>query len=459
VGGLAAVGVASILAGSAVATSNASLPVVAILTIAVAAAALFAIAGEVVLVALIATSPIGFEQFTAGERSLLESYGGWAVSSVRLGVLLLVGLAVLAVRGLPRRLVAGEYVYLALVAWVAATLVFSPDLLAGVRFTAKLAVLPVAWLAFGWVIRRFGERFMWHLLLVTLAGALVIDYGLIALGENFHHYPDAGRRFAGLAEPASGALSLAALALAALFLWFRDRNRVALVLYVLAWTPILMSVTRIAIFGFAVSSILLAALMRRWLETATITLLIAVTLVSYAPFRERMAFGPDAQSWRTVTATFQSEGLQGLNTEGRTELWSVLARKFHEHPIEGSGVGTSEAVLRANSTFGGVAQAHSDYMALLVNGGVVALMLWLGAVVGLAVRFARTGGAAAPAAAVLLMYLVAAVTDNTIEMYAQLGIPLAALVAIALATRERTSDAGRRPGSGPLVAPAPVPAK
>ncbi len=78
-----------------------------------------------------------------------------------------------------------------------------------------------------------------------------------------------------------------------------------------------------------------------------------------------MAFGSDAQSWQTIAATFHYEGLQGLNTEGRTELWGVLAQQYHAHPITGSGVGTSEAVLLATPSFGGVSQAHSDYMAAL----------------------------------------------------------------------------------------------
>ncbi len=439
---LASALVACVLMGGAIATSSSAVPVTAILLIVIGAVVTFAMAAEVALVALIATSPLALEGLTGGERSLLESFGGWAVSSVRLGVLLLVGLAVLALRGLPRRLVPEEYVYMGLIAWIATTLLFSPDQFAGVRITAKIAVLLVAWLAFGWVVRRFGIRFMWRLLLVTLAAALFVDFILIAQGLSFHHYPDAPRRFAGLAEPASGALSLSALALPALFLWFRERHRVALILYLLTWIPVLMSVTRIAIIGFALSSIVLAAVMRHWLQSAAIAFTVSLVLLSYAPLRERMAFGSDAQSWRTITATFQNEGVEGLNTQGRTELWSDLARQYHVHPIEGSGVGASEEVLRSSGRFtqgirpgrtGGVSQAHSDYMALLVNGGIIALVLWLLALGGLALRFLRAGGVAAPAAAAVILFLLAALTDNAIDMYAQLGIPVAALVAIALA--------------------------
>jgi O-antigen ligase len=189
--------------------------------------------------------------------------------------------------------------------------------------------------------------------------------------------------------------------------------------------------------------------MRRWLQALTVGLIIGAVVVSYGPLRERKAFGSDAESWQTIAATVQSQGVQGLNTQGRTEVWGFLAQQYHEHPIAGNGVGTSEAVLASSPTFGGLSQAHSDYMAVLVNGGLIALGLWLVSFGGLAVRFARLGGVAAPAAAAVVLYLLVAITDNAIEMYAYLGIPLAALVAIALnADSRRVPDRGEIPSGG-----------
>ena len=99
---------ACVATGALVATSDASVPVIVVLGIGILAVAAFAISAEAALVAVIFTSPIGLEELTGGDRPLLQSYGGWAVSSVRLGVLLLVGLAVLALRRLNRRLVFEE---------------------------------------------------------------------------------------------------------------------------------------------------------------------------------------------------------------------------------------------------------------------------------------------------------------------------------------------------------------
>ena len=450
---LAAAVLTSVLLGASLAVSDGSVPVAVILLIAIGAVVTCIVSVELALAALIVTCPIGLEQLTGGDRPLLQSFGGWAVSSVRLGVLLLLGLTVLAIRGLPRRLVFEEYVYLGLVGWFSATLLFSPDPFAGIRFTAKLAVVLVAWLAFGWLVRRRGERFMWRLLMGTLAGALVVAYVLIALGLNFVVNPDGTKRFAALADPSSGPVCLAALALPALYLWFRDRRPIGLLLYFMAWVPVLLSVTRIAILGFVIASLVLAAVMRRWVEAAAIGLIVGVAAFSYAPLRERMAFGSDSQSWQTIAATVQNQGVGGLNTQGRTELWSFLSQQYHAHPIAGSGVGASEAVLQSSSSFGGLSQAHSDYMAVLVNGGLIALGLWLVAFGGLMVRFFRLRGPAAPAAAVVSLYLVVAITDNAVEMYAYLGIPLAAFVAIALeADRRRRASVGlARRGDRPSV--------
>ncbi len=297
--------------------------------------------------------------------TLLQSFGGWAVSSVRLGVLLLVGPD--SARS-PRP---------------AATLGLRRVRLSGadrldVRHTAVLARSVRRCALYGQACRgarsvarvRLGRpqvRRTLHVALtaVHLGGALLADYALLATGPNFHHYPDAPSRFAGLAGTLPVAhCRLAVLALAALFLWFRDRHRVALVLYVLAWVPMLMSITRIAIFGFAIASLVLAvahappAAGRRhrahcWRRA-----------VSYAPLRERMAFGSDAQSWQTIAATFAEPRVQGLNTQGRTELWSVSSRSS----ITFTRLRVVARVLPrpcccSSASFGGVSQAHSDYMA------------------------------------------------------------------------------------------------
>jgi O-antigen ligase len=431
-----------VAAGVGLAASQGSFALLVVLVIALVAVTAFAIGSEYVLLLLAVTAPIGLEQVTAGDRSLLPDLGGWAVSSLRLAVLLAAGLGILALRGIGRKLTGPELAYAGLIVYLGAALVLSPDVLEGVRFLAKVAIVFVAWLAFRSVVRRWGTEFVWKLLLATLAFTIVADLVLLAIGANYDFGSDGASRFGGITgAAAAGALSVGVLALAALYLWLRSGNRLALVLYLLAWIPIFASLTRIAIAAVLAASILLPILMGRTRQAVVITLALLIATLSYAPLRERTAWGDTASSWETIVASIESEGVANLNTGGRENLWEPLWEEWKAHPFFGSGTGASSEIL-ARSTGDTITQAHSDYLALLVNGGIVALALWLLALVGLLVRFCRTGGAASVAAAGLLMYLIAAITDNAIEMYSAVGIPLALLIAVAFEAERRRREPG-----------------
>ncbi len=421
---------ASISTGAIVAATNSSVASAGALGIAICAVITLMVSVEALLIVLLGTSPIGLEQLTNGHRNLLTSYGGFDVASLRLGILVAAGGVVLAVRGLPRRLVWQEKAYAILILWLLASLAISPNVFGGIRYTAKVSALFVAWLAFSCLVRRYGRKVIIRLMLITLALLLLCDYALLAAGLT---YSGAGgvARFGGAANaPSAGALSVAILALVALYVWLSDHKRYALILYVLAWGPVLLSVTRIAIAGFLLSSVLLSTLMGRLRQALFIVLLIGLVTVSYAPLRERMAFGSASQSWQAVLSSFQKQGVGGINTEGRLHLWTPLWEQFQHSPVIGSGVGESEAVV-GSITDAYAQQAHSDYLAMLVNGGLVAGGLWLLSLGGLAFRFMKRRQITALAAAGIVLYFLTAITDNAVEMYAELGIPLAMLIALA----------------------------
>ena len=406
--------------------------------------ATMAIGTEYALAALLVTAPIGLEQITHNQRTILPAFGGFALSSFRLGALLAAVAGLLALKGLPRRLTTPERVYLVLVGWLALMLAVSPNLMEGLRFTAKVAALPAAWIGFEWMIRRFGTQSVWTLLRLALIGTIAVDVVLYAAGLEIHETPFSPERFGGIAgSPASGALSLALLALVALYRWFKWREWSSLILYMAAWVFVFLSVTRIALAAFFVASCVLAALMGRRQQALVIAIAILAVTFSYAPLRERMAWGDAARSWSDIYESYQQHGTANLNLEGRLVLWQPLWDEFTEHPLTGSGPGASTEVLnraaRESIISGGpsadtTSQAHSDYLALLVNGGVIALGLWLAGLIGLIARFVRGTGAAPIAVAGLVLYLIAAITDNSIEMYANVGIPLGAIIALGFVT-------------------------
>jgi len=393
---------------------------------------------EMLLILLLVTSPIGLEQLTSSHRSFLTGFGGFDVASLRLAILIIAGGTLLGLRGLPRRLIWQEKMYVALIVWLLGTLTFSPNVLGGIRYTAKIAVLIVAWITFLWLVRKYGQEAILRILLITLALLLICDYTILAAGLGYL-YVGGAFRFGGLAAaPASGALSVAALALVALYTWLDKRKYYALILYLLAWGPIIFSITRIAIIGFLITSVLLAILMGRQRQAVTILLIISIVTISYAPLRERMSFGSSSQSWQSVLTAFQNHGVSAINTEGRLTLWTPLIAQFKLSPVLGSGAGTSETIA-STITHEFIEQAHSDYLAILVDGGLIAGSLWLLSLGGLAVRFMRRRGLASLAASGIVLYFITAITDNAVEMYAQLGIPLAMLIALAFSQETSAS--------------------
>jgi hypothetical protein len=139
--------------------------------------------------------------------------------------------------------------------------------------------------------------------------------------------------------------------------------------------------------------------------------------------------------------------LFSLSSSGRLELWRIAVHDFERHPLAGSGSGTYEGVYLLNRpTSGKVRDAHSLYVEVLGELGVVGLVLLVAAllvpVVG-AVR-ARRHPLVPAALGAYAAYLFHAGIDWDWEMT---GITLAALLcgsAIVLASRE-TSARGLAP--------------
>jgi hypothetical protein len=426
--------------------STGSIGIVVALAVLCAGAVAFALGADRLLILVLLTCPIGLEQVTSNKRSLLGSVGGWGVSSLRLALIIGAVTALLALRGLPGRLIAMEQVYILGLGWMVLTLSYSPDVLGGMRFISKMAVLLFAWLGFTWLTRIYGTERLWTLLLVTLGGTLAVDYALFLGGFGFLGSTGVSR-FAGIAgAPSSGAVSLGVFAVAALYRRFTTGSRLALALYVASAPLIFLSVTRIALAAFLIGSFVLAVRLGRHVQAIVTVALVLVVAVSYAPLRQRMAPSARTTSWTSIFHSVQANGFSGVNTEGRNKLWAALWAEFKRSPIVGSGAGDSERVV-GQLTSDGIVQAHSDYLALLVNGGLVALALWAVSLGGLWLRLLRIGGAATPAAAALTMYFVVAITDNSIEMYANVGVPIAALIGLAptAARRIRANTASTMP--------------
>jgi O-antigen ligase len=162
-------------------------------------------------------------------------------------------------------------------------------------------------------------------------------------------------------------------------------------------------------------------------------------MVFIPTFRRRMFFG-DASS--DAILADPGKALSSVNTSGRLELWdSALSKFFYPHPIIGSGMGSTQEYLYVHAG-GGV--VHSEYVRLLCEGGIVALVLFVLTLVSYSWRMLACLRSTNPslrmsalaAAGAIVTYAVFCSTDNAFDYVDQFGIYVFALVGIAIKSEE-----------------------
>jgi O-antigen ligase len=148
----------------------------------------------------------------------------------------------------------------------------------------------------------------------------------------------------------------------------------------------------------------------------------------YAPFRAMFVTGDNALAI----------GGFSLNTSGRYFMWSRLLEAWRQSPLFGHGAGASMRYLAANYYFDGFRQPHNEYLRLAVDGGLVAVLLWIGGLTGLLAtavsrlrvseRIGHTGHPIhrATALCILGLFLLAS-TDNP-AIYFFCWVPVAVVV-------------------------------
>jgi len=161
-----------------------------------------------------------------------------------------------------------------------------------------------------------------------------------------------------------------------------------------------------------------------------------------------------------------TKALSQLNSSGRFDLWdSVLTRFFKPHPILGSGIGSTQDYLYGISYLGRGA-AHSEYVRLLCEGGIVGICLFAAAMLAYLVRLlgytAKANDASLRMAALaaiggLVAYLMYCSTDNALDYVSQLGIYVFALIATAIKSRELSAVAREDTKAAPIPSEALFP--
>jgi O-antigen ligase len=204
--------------------------------------------------------------------------------------------------------------------------------------------------------------------------------------------------------------------------------------------------------GLAAAVGVLAMVPARWrpsLAAAGVWAVASAAVGASAAFASWFARGDSVEQIATLNA--------------RTGLWRVAASgTFAEDPFFGLGTGASRSVFVAQTGLGG---GHNAALNVFVDGGLVALLLWAGLVLGVVVALMRPGSAArgtdmqerlayAAACAACTAVLVSAAVHEGLGAPAGTAVTWLAMTVAYLGSAARTRRQPSRPGTGCPPVPA-----
>ena len=345
-------------------------------------------------------------------------------SSIRLPLLLAASAAVLLLHRGSRLPPAAVFLYSSLLLFLVVGIPFSPDPSGGTEYLLKLCV-PLAVAGAIASLGSYGVRFAEVLGLGVLGITVLVDYGMLAIGAGY--YLQDGTeilRFGGLSSsgPSTGFV-LSLLGVFSLVVWLSTNRFFALLLWAGSFPILLVTLTRSGIGAWLVGSIVALLIAKRIKFTLVFITIFVVILLGNNTLADRS--GEEGGGWSAVIASVKEHGISGINTTGRTDLWNENTQHFAAHPLAGNGLGAAEYYTR-RLTGDVLGQAHSEYLTLLVGGGLVALSLWIMTWIVLARSVWFSAGRLAVSC--LIAYMLLAAVDSPIENYSQGG----AMVGIAL---------------------------
>jgi O-Antigen ligase len=374
---------------------------------------------------------VGLCVVAVGPFARAEGSGLLEPSSVRLPLLIAASAAALLFRRGPTGIPAPAVLtYSSLLLFLAVGIPFSPDPSLGIQYLLKLCV-PLAVAGAIASLGSYGVRFAEVIGLGALGVTLLVDYAMFAVGAGY--YAPEGTdlmRFGGLSSsgPSTGFV-LSLLGVFSLVLWLQSNRRIALILWAASFPILLVTFTRSGIAAWLIGSVAALLIARRIRLTVLFITIAVVVLLGNTTLADRSST-EEGGGWGAVITSIRDQGLSGINTTGRTGLWDENIRHFAEHPLAGNGIGASE-YYTMRLTSGVLGQVHSEYLALLVGGGVVALSLWILSWIILA-RSVWLGPGKLAVSCIIAYALLAAV-DSPISNYPQGGAMMGIALGWALA--------------------------
>lgn len=416
-----------------------------------------------VVTVLLFLGPLDLSFLTGGFKELLASLGGLDMNGIRLvAVSAGLGLALLAdARQRARLASAPVRWYVLFLAWGAVSLVWSGDLMEGLRLLFKLAWPLLMYLTVSAPGRTRADVARMTDWVLAGAAILVVVNPLFVLSGNVVVEVSGDVRLGGAGvhqNPFSFYLLVVVLLSLGRFATRGEWRYLALAAAAIGWMALTLTrITMLAGFVALAGAGLYGVLARRSWRPALAALGLGALLgVALLPVVMVRTFGYVPTVGELAALARDPVGLfLSINWQGRQVFWGVLVAAWAASPWTGLGLGSSSGILKSLFAREEGTVAHNEYVRLGTDAGVLGLGLFAAAALAWVrdvMRAAWAPGArddaglqevALPALAVMLAWGVISLTDNAFDYYAPFTQFAGFLAgATAVAAREGRKEGG-----------------
>lgn len=394
---------------------SASHPAYLLICLGCAALLVLGFLGEVAILGLLViSSAVSFAFLTGGERTLLIGGLGANLDALRL-VAVLSGFFVVALRRPavldPIRMMP---LYVAFLAYGALTLLWTPNLLMGIRLLCKLAYPLVAFALTVHVAGRLGEQVLEKVIVAAALAATCLNL-IVALSGASLFSSGFENRYHGASHPNSIGLLSVFAALTLYSLWLRGRSKWYLLLIFALVVQAVATGSRTALVAGLAGFLIYSWLSRTRTRTVLVVAIAAAIWLAVPTLGERTSQG-SADSGLAPAALGS-----GVNISGRMVLWTdAWSALMGDDKLLGRGLGTTDHFFSNN--YSDISSIHNGYLLLLIDGGVIGLTLLLVFFTSMWIRLqARPMGMATAqtgwrvlALSLTGMFLLATMTESTV---------------------------------------------
>lgn len=431
----------------------------------------FALTRPLALVGLmLVIGPADLSMLTGGFKSMFEQLGGLDMNGIRLlGMSGALGLVILADRQVGRQLFNPRAVfYVALIAWGALTLAFSPAPLDGARLLLKIAYPLLVFLVITGLSpdRSRLDRLMDGVLIGAAVLCLIVNPLYLAFGD-FERNIGGWIRLRGVGVHQNPFAFYLVAAILMSFVRFTTRGQARyLLLCAICSFWMMLTITRIAFLAalvalFAVGVV--SAIVTRRSRVLIGAIVVAFLIVTpFAPLvlERSLGFVPSAGELFGLVSSPRALFL-AMNWEGRDVFWALVFQAYMASPVQGLGLGASALVLRLHLPGMSNPVVHNDYLRLLADTGIIgvglfacALAAWAWGAFRSALLPDRTAREyALPAVGCIAALAVIGLTDNAFDYYGPftqyVGFLSGGAIAAATCFMKQEQGAGRDVGPQP----------